>query len=111
MSEEDPTLEMTDENFDDLLEENDQVFVDFWATWCGPCKAMEPIVEELAEKYGGDVLFGKVNTEDNSDITSRYGIQAIPTFLFIKDGEVVDQARGALPQEAMDEKINKHFDV
>ncbi len=109
MAKKNQTVDMTDENFDELVEKNENVLVDFWATWCGPCKMMEPVIEELAKKYD-DVLFGKVNTENNSQVTTRFGIQAIPTFIFIKEGEPVEQMRGAVQKDEMAEKIEEVFE-
>ena len=105
----DTTVEVTDQNFDKVKEENENIVLDFWASWCGPCKMMDPVIEDLSEKFLDRVVFGKVNTEENSQIVSKFGIQAIPTFIFIKDGEVVDQARGAIPQKDMEEKIRDNF--
>lgn len=111
MAEKNEPVGLGEEEFDDFIEEKENVVIDFWATWCSPCLAMEPVIEELAEKYSGRVAFGKVNVEENGGIASRYGIQAIPAFTFIKNGEVVDQSRGALSQSDIEDKIEDNFDL
>ncbi|MFW5898474.1 MAG: thioredoxin [Candidatus Saliniplasma sp.] len=110
MSKNERLVKMTDGNFDELIGKHDNVVVDFWATWCGPCKRMEPVIEGLAEEYK-DVLFGKVNTENNSQVTSKFGIQGIPSFIFIKNGKPVDQITGMVQKEAMADKIEDVFDL
>jgi len=111
MSDKAKPMDMTDENFENLIEKHDYVIVDFWATWCGPCKMMDPVVKELSKEYGDEVFFGKVNTEKNSQITTRFGIQAIPTFIFLKNGKPVDQLRGAVQKADMADKIEEVFDL
>jgi thioredoxin 1 len=81
------------------------VVLDFWATWCGPCKKIAPVIEELAEQYADQVIVGKVDVEENDDISFKYGIRNIPTVLFIKDGQVVDKIVGATAKAAYEEKI------
>ncbi|MGM0405653.1 MAG: thioredoxin [Thermoplasmatota archaeon] len=103
-------VKITDKNFDELIQEHENVIVDFWATWCGPCKRMEPVYEELAKEYG-NVLFGKVNTENNPQTTSKFGVQAIPAFIFIKNGQPVGQATGAVQKDQMKNKIEDIFDL
>ncbi len=103
--------DVDDETFDEFLEENEQAVVDFWATWCGPCKMVEPTIKELAEDYRGKISFAKVNVEKNSNIANRYGIQSIPAFLFIKNGEIVDQAKGALPRDEFEDKFKDVFEI
>ena len=78
--------EFTDANFDELLSSNKVVVADFWATWCGPCKAMGPSIDELAVQYEGQALIGKVDIEENDDLTMKYGIRSVPTTIFFKDG-------------------------
>lgn len=82
------------------------VMVDFWATWCGPCKIVAPVVEELAQEYAGKVNFAKVNTDENPDLASRYNIRGIPTLIFYKDGKVLDQVVGAVPKAQLKSKID-----
>ncbi|NDV78505.1 thioredoxin [Dysgonomonas sp. 511] len=98
-------LEITDASFEDLLQSDKPLVIDFWAEWCGPCRMVGPIVEELAEEYADKVIIGKVDTESNDDIVGRYGIRNIPTILFIKNGEVVDKQVGAAQKAVLAEKI------
>jgi len=98
-------LVITDSNFDELLQSNKPLVVDFWAEWCGPCKMIGPIVEELAHEYEGRVIIGKMDVDDNNEITTRYGIRNIPTLLFFKDGQLVDKQVGAAQKSALAQKI------
>ncbi|MDU1892210.1 MAG: thioredoxin [Dysgonomonas sp.] len=100
-------LEVTDAGFEELLNSGKPMVLDFWAEWCGPCRMVGPIVEELATEYEGRVLIGKVDVDNNDDITSRYGIRNIPTILFIKNGEVVDKQVGAAQKALLVEKVEK----
>ncbi len=97
----------TDDNFStDALESSIPVVVDFYADWCGPCKMMAPVIDELAGDYEGKARIGKLNTDENRGIASKYNIMSIPTILFIKDGQVVDQVVGAVPKTVLEQKIN-----
>ncbi len=101
-------LELTTQNFDSsVLASSKPVFVDFWAPWCGPCKAMSPIVEELAGEIS-DVVFAKVNVDDHADLAQRYNILSIPTFLVFKGGQVVDQFSGSMAKETLRGRVEKH---
>ncbi len=100
-------LEITDATINDVLESGKPVVIDFWAEWCGPCRMVGPIIEELANEYDGKVVVGKVDVDNNDDVTSKYGIRNIPTILFIKDGEIVDKQVGAAQKSALVEKIEK----
>lgn len=98
-------LEITDSNFKDILAEGKPVVVDFWAPWCGPCKMVGPLVEELATEYEGAVNIGKCDVDENADIPASFGIRNIPTILFFKDGEMVDKLVGSVPKSAIEDKI------
>ena len=99
-------LEFTDSNFQTDVLENDKLSViDFWAEWCGPCRAIGPVIEELSKEYAGRVNVGKVNVDNNPDISVKYGITSIPAILFIKGGQVVDKQIGAVPKSVLDKKI------
>ena len=101
------SFKFTDNNFDEEALNSDMpVLVDFYADWCGPCKMMSPIIDELAGEYEGKVKIGKVDTEANRTVASKYNVMSIPTLLFIKDGKVVDTAVGALPKATLEAKLN-----
>jgi len=97
-------LQITDGNFQELLQGGKPLVVDFWAEWCGPCRMIGPLVEELAETYKEQVTIGKVNVDEN-ELPNEYGIRNIPTLLFFKDGAVVDKLVGAVQKSAIEEKI------
>ncbi|MDD4513944.1 thioredoxin [Massilibacteroides sp.] len=99
-------LEITDANFDQLVSEGKPVVIDFWAEWCGPCRMVGPIIEELASEYEGKVTIGKMDVDSNDDVVSKFGIRNIPTILFIKNGEVVDKQVGATNKAALAKKID-----
>ena len=99
-------LEFTDNNLKDYIASGKPVVVDFWAEWCGPCRMITPIIEELAEAYEGRVEIGKMNVDDNTETPEEYGIRNIPTILFFKGGELVDKQVGALQKAALEDKIN-----
>lgn len=96
---------ITNDNFESVMNSGKPVVLDFWATWCGPCKKIAPVIEELAEQYADQVIVGKVDVEENDDLSFKYGIRNIPTVLFIKDGQVVDKIVGATAKAAYEEKI------
>jgi len=101
-------LEITKDNFQEIVKNNKIVVVDFWAPWCGPCRMIAPIIEELSEDYKDKgVVVGKINTDEEQELAMQFGIRSIPTVLFIKDGEVVDAMIGAAPKAMYEEKINK----
>lgn len=97
--------EFTDANFDELLGSNKVVVADFWATWCGPCKAMGPSIDELSEQYEGQALIGKVDVEENNDLAEKYAIRSVPTIIFFKDGEMVDKMVGLQSKAVLESKI------
>ena len=100
-------LEITSANFESEVMQSDKpVLVDFWAEWCGPCKMIGPLVDELATEYEGKAVIGKVNVDENQDIAGQFGIRSIPTLLVIKNGEVVDKQVGAVGKEILAQKID-----
>lgn len=100
-------LQITDATLDSILDTDKLVVIDFWAEWCGPCKMIGPIIEEIGEEYKDNVVVGKLNVDENDETTGKYGIRNIPTVLFIKNGKVVDKVVGAGPKSLFTEKIDK----
>ncbi|MDD3876735.1 MAG: thioredoxin [Bacteroidales bacterium] len=99
-------IEFTDDNFKTLvLESNKPVLVDFWAEWCGPCRMITPIVEEMNKEYDGKAVIGKLNVDENPDVSMNYAIRSIPTILFFKNGEIVDKHIGAAPKSVLVSKL------
>ena len=101
------TIEITDANIQSLLAEGLPVVVDFWAPWCGPCKMMLPIVDELANQYEGKIIIGKLNVDENPDTCEEYGIMNIPTMLFFKNGELVNRHVGACRKPELEKIIDQ----
>lgn len=105
-------VEITDANFDkEVLNAETPVLVDFWAVWCGPCKMIAPVVEEIASEYAGKLKVGKLDVDQNQDVAMKYGIRSIPTLMVFKGGKVVEQIIGALPKRSLLDKVTPHIGV
>ncbi len=105
-----PLLHFTDSNFKkEALESDLPVLVDFWATWCGPCRMVAPIIEELAKEYDKKIKIGKIDIDENPKTPTHYGVMSIPTFMFFKKGHVMEQAVGALSKAELKKKIEEHL--
>ncbi|GJM27583.1 MAG: thioredoxin [Cyclobacteriaceae bacterium] len=100
------TVEITDANFEQIIASDKPVLVDFWAEWCGPCKMIGPVVEELASEYDGKAIVGKVDVDSNPAVSAKFGIRSIPTLLVFKGGEVVDKQIGAVPKSVLSQKLD-----
>jgi len=104
------TLEFSEMNFEqDVLNSPQLVLVDFWATWCGPCRMMSPTVDAVAAEYAGRAKVGKLNVDENASIAGRYGIRSIPTILLFKGGQIQEQLVGSVPKEALTRLLDKHL--
>jgi len=98
-------VEITDSNFQEVINSETPVLVDFWAEWCGPCKMIAPVVEELATDFEGRATIGKVNVDENPNVSAQFGIRSIPTLLVFKNGEIVDKQVGAVPKGVLSQKL------
>ncbi|WP_297118308.1 thioredoxin [uncultured Porphyromonas sp.] len=103
-------MQITDANVADLMAEGKPMIMDFWATWCGPCQMIGPMIDELAEEFDGKIIIGKVNVDENSDLPSQYGVRNIPTILFFKGGELVNKLVGAQSKAKLQEEAQKLLD-
>ncbi len=100
-------VELTDANFEQIALQSDQpVMIDFWAEWCGPCRMVGPIVEEMHGDYAGKAVIAKVNVDENPNISAKFGIRNIPTIIFLKNGEMVDKSVGAVPKNVLTDKMD-----
>jgi thioredoxin 1 len=102
-------VEITTSNFEEVLNTDKPVMIDFWAAWCGPCRMIAPLVDELAEEYKDRAVIAKVDVDSNQEIAMKYGVRNIPTVLFLKNGEVVDKSVGAVPKNVLSDKIDAHI--
>jgi thioredoxin 1 len=105
------TIEITDANFEQIIASDKPVLVDFWAEWCGPCKMIGPVVEELASEYDGKAVIGKVDVDSNPAVSAKFGIRSIPTLLVFKGGEVVDKQIGAVPKSVLSQKLDAQVEA
>jgi thioredoxin 1 len=105
------TLEFSDQNFEqEVLKSSQPVLVDFWATWCGPCRMMSPTVDTIAAEYAGRAKVGKLNVDENLTVASRYGIRSIPTLLLFKAGQIQEQVVGTAPKDALNRLLDKYLE-
>ena len=102
-------LDLTDATFKKFTEDNSLAVVDCWAPWCGPCRFVSPVVEELARDYAGRIVFGKLNVDQNNRVAVQYGIMSIPTLLVFKNGKLIDQIIGAMPRQRLEPRITRHL--
>ncbi|MFL2944541.1 MAG: thioredoxin [Candidatus Poseidoniales archaeon] len=102
------TIQVTDDTFQDTVQNNELVLIDFWAPWCGPCKAIAPVLEEISEEHS-NIVIAKMNTDENPNTSSQHGIMSIPTMMIFKNGQLVDRLVGALPKPAILQKLEAHF--
>ncbi len=100
-------IEITDANFNEIVNSGKTVLIDFWADWCGPCVMLAPTIEELANEYEGKAIIAKLDVQENSSVPAQFGVRNIPTLLFFKDGKLVDKQVGVVPKQVLAEKLNK----
>ena len=105
------TIEITDANFEQIIASDKPILVDFWAEWCGPCKMIGPVVEELASEYEGKAVVGKVDVDNNPGVSAKFGIRSIPTLLVFKGGEIVDKQIGAVPKSVLSQKLDAQVEA
>jgi thioredoxin 1 len=99
-------VEINTSNFEEVLSTDKPVMIDFWAAWCGPCRMIAPLVEELSEEYKDKAVIAKIDVDSNQELAMKYGVRNIPTILFLKNGEVVDKSVGAVPKNVLSDKID-----
>ena len=104
------SISITDSNFQELLSKNKFVAIDFWAEWCGPCKLMSPIIDEISEELKDSICIGKTNVDESNNLANRFRIRSIPTIIIFKDGEEIDRIVGFNPKKSIIDKIISHFD-
>ena len=105
-------IELSDTNFQqEVLDSDTPVLVDFWAVWCGPCRMVAPVVEEIAQEYNGKLKVGKLNVDNNPEVSMKFGIRSIPTLMVFKGGQVVEQIIGAMPKRNLLDKVTPHIGV
>ena len=104
----DKIIELSTDNFNNEIQNQGPILVDFWAEWCGPCRMVAPVLDQLADELDGKVRIGKLNVDDNQELSIKYGVQSIPTFLLFKDGEVADRMMGAMPKAAFEKFIERN---
>ena len=104
-------IEVTDSNYKDILAKNKVVLLDFWAEWCGPCRMISPMIDELSEEYAGRVFIGKVNVDNNPQAAGAFGIRSIPSILLFKDGDIVDKQIGAVPKSVLESALKAQLNV
>ena len=102
-------VHFSQDGFDKALTQDQLMMVDFWADWCGPCKMLGPVIEDLAAKYDGKALVGKVNVDDEPQLAQRYGVMSIPTVIFLKNGKEIDRKVGVMPEGAFAEVLDKNL--
>mgnify|MGYP000108938323 CR=1 FL=1 len=105
----DKPVEVTDSSFAQFIRKYPLVVVDCWAAWCGPCRMLAPIIDELAREYSGKMLFGKLNVDENPQVASQYQIMSIPTLLVFKNGKLVDRIVGVMPKQVLEQRLKRHL--
>ena len=102
-------LEISDSNFNEIVSNNSVVLVDFWGEWCGPCRMIAPMIEELANEYNGKALVGKLDVDNNQESSIKFGVRSIPTLLVFKNGELVDRHVGAVPKDTLSKSLDSNL--